>query len=297
VLRDAGVDVRYVDTGSARRALPALPALFGRHDLHVLHITRLARAAQLAPVFTLLPGRTALVAHSGSTATQLVLMGARRRRTILTALRAFDELWAVNREIRDLLPEALADRTTVVTPFDPAGLPASAQAARVPHMLVLSTNAGLAHYHARLGIEAARIVRATWPDAVLRILSYGRVGPELEELRRSVAAESWIDMPFDLSPAEVSSVLSRAGVFLRPTTWDGDSVIVREAVALGARVVASDSAPRPRGVELAPLDAAAFAEAVLHGGTASDGDGLVETTLATVALRSLAEGASDEPSG
>ena len=54
-------------------------------------------------------------------------------------------------------------------------------------------------------------------------------------------------------------MLAGAGVFLRPTSWDGDSVIVREALALGARVIASDLAPRPAGVELARLDPAEVA--------------------------------------
>ena len=78
----------------------------------------------------------------------------------------------------------------------------------------------------------------------------------------------------------MSAVLSRVGTFLRPTSWDGDSVIVREAQAAGATVVASDTAPRPAGVVLAPLDAEALAAAVTDGGPVSDGSGLAQTTLA-----------------
>lgn len=37
-------------------------------------------------------------------------------------------------------------------------------------------------------------------------------------------------------------------VFLRPTLADGDSLSVREALALGVQVVASDASPRPQGV-------------------------------------------------
>jgi glycosyltransferase involved in cell wall biosynthesis len=288
VLRAAGHDVSYVDTGSASRAARAVPSLWSRRSLHVLHITRLWRAAQLAPLLATLPGVKALVLHSGSTAGQLSAMTPSRRRAVLRVLRTFDELWVVNAAIRELLPPDLARRTTVVTPFDARGVAARGALERDPHALVLATNAGLPHYNAEAGVEAVRLVRAQWPDASLRVLAYGHQGPELEALRSAVAPLDWVDLSFDLSPEQVSTVLAGAGVFLRPTSWDGDSVIVREALALGARVVASDLAPRPRGVELAGLDPTEVAAAVLHGGRPSDGAGLVDTTLAEAASRALA---------
>ena len=288
VLRAAGHDVSYVDTGSATRAARAMPSLWRRRSLHVLHITRLWRAAQLAPVLATLPGVKALVLHSGSTAGQLSALSPRRRRVVLRVLRTFDELWVVNAAIRELLPPDLAGRTTVVTPFDARGVAVRGVTARDPHTLVIATNAGLAHYNATVGVEAVRLVRSEWPDATLHVLAYGHQGPELAELRSAVASLDWVEVSFDLSPERVSTVLAGAGVFLRPTSWDGDSVIVREALALGARVVASDLAPRPRGVELAGLDAEDIAAAVLHGGHVSDGAGLVDTTLAEAASRALA---------
>ena len=44
---------------------------------------------------------------------------------------------------------------------------------------------------------------------------------------------------------EIFPLFRRCDVFLRPTITDGDSVSVREALALGTPVVASDVAPRP----------------------------------------------------
>jgi glycosyltransferase involved in cell wall biosynthesis len=146
--------------------------------------------------------------------------------------------------------------------------------------MALATNAGLEHYNADLGVEVGRLVREQWPDLTVTILAYGNDGSELAGLRDRVAAEPWVTLSFDLAPEDVSAVLHRVGTFLRPTSWDGDSIIVREALASGARVVASDVAPRPRGVEVASLDAEALAGAVLRGGPLSDGTGLTETTLA-----------------
>jgi glycosyltransferase involved in cell wall biosynthesis len=46
------------------------------------------------------------------------------------------------------------------------------------------------------------------------------------------------------------SVMARSAVFIRPTFRDGDSISVREAVALGLPVVASNVGTRPESVLL-----------------------------------------------
>jgi len=51
----------------------------------------------------------------------------------------------------------------------------------------------------------------------------------------------------DLSSESFLRELSRCSVFVRPTFKDGDSVALREALALGKTVVPSDAAPRPPG--------------------------------------------------
>jgi glycosyltransferase involved in cell wall biosynthesis len=286
-LRAEGVEVVYVDTGSAPRALRAVPGL-RRRGLHLLHLTRLWRAMLLAPCFALLRGRTVLVLHSGSTSGQVARLPGWRRRALVVALHAYDEIWAVNDEIGAILPERLRSRVTVVTPFDASAAPVPSPFPREPHALALATNAGLPHYNATLGIEAVELVRRTWPDATLTVLAYGNDTEAVQDLRHRAGGSAWLTVAFDSPSAEVSAVLSRVGTFLRPTSWDGDSVIVREALAAGARVVASDTAPRPAGVVLAALTAADLARAVLEGGPVSDGSGLAQTTLAQAAHAALA---------
>lgn len=303
LLREEGHEVRYVDTGSARRALAAAPGLW-RRSLHVFHITRLWRAVVMAPLFAVLPGRSILVLHSGSTHLQLQRQSALLRAVTRLSLRAYDEVWAVSGQIREALPARLRDRvsvvrfpvavgpaaaTTAATTAEDAGATGPARAAgRDPHAVSVATNAGQWYYHADLAVEAVQQVRQEWPDATLRILAYGDDGADMARLRELVGGLPWVTLSFDAAPQEVASVLERSGVFLRPTAWDGDSLIVREAQGAGARVVASDTCPRAAGVELSALTAPAFAEAILRGGAVSDGAGLAETTMEQAALRSVA---------
>jgi glycosyltransferase involved in cell wall biosynthesis len=52
-------------------------------------------------------------------------------------------------------------------------------------------------------------------------------------------------------PHEVAlGVMRRANLFVRPTYFDGDASSVREALAMGVPVVASDTDHRPAGVLL-----------------------------------------------
>lgn len=51
----------------------------------------------------------------------------------------------------------------------------------------------------------------------------------------------------DLSAEDFHRELSRASMFIRPTLTDGDSIALREALAMKKRVVASDAVARPAG--------------------------------------------------
>lgn len=53
---------------------------------------------------------------------------------------------------------------------------------------------------------------------------------------------------YDLEPDEFNALLAETDIYVRPTYTDGDSVAVREALANGCRVVASDCIDRPDGV-------------------------------------------------
>ena len=68
----------------------------------------------------------------------------------------------------------------------------------------------------------------------------------------------------ELHRGQALALIAACDTFVRPTLADGDSVSVREALALGRRVVASDVGSRPAGVELVPAgDSVALAAALL----------------------------------
>ncbi len=281
-----GVTVRRVNTASAAEAARMLPRIWGRRSLHLFHITRLWRAVVLGPLFALLPGRTALVLHSGSTRRQVETMGGVLARVLRLALHAYDEIWAVNDEIGAVLPPALRTRVRVVAPYL---APVEGRSdSRDADLVTVATNSGEDHYGAGLALDAVERARRTRPELRLWVLAYGDDRPQLQALRSRVADLDWVRWSFNLTPDEVGEALAASAVFLRPTSWDGDALIVREALAAGARVVASDTAARPAGVELSALDAEAFAEALLAGGRPSDGTGLAGETSLEAARRALA---------
>jgi glycosyltransferase involved in cell wall biosynthesis len=288
-LREAGHEVRYVPTGSVPRAIRALPSLWRRRCLHMFHITRLARAVELAPIFALLPGRTVIVLHSGAVRRQVESQQPWGALLLRLSLRAYDQIWVVNADIGEALPDHLSERVHVVSPFVATYPPDASRPAREEHLLTVATNSGLAHYNAELAVDAVRVVRQEWPDARLWILAYDREGPELDRLRRQVAQLDWVELSLNLAPEDVMAALARSGVFLRPTDWDGDSIMVREALAVGTRVVASDVIPRPAGVELAGLSDQAMASAVVRSGRVSDGSGLASLTFVDAASAALGD--------
>jgi glycogen synthase len=78
----------------------------------------------------------------------------------------------------------------------------------------------------------------------------------------------------ELHRPQALALMAASDVFVRPTLVDGDSVSVREALALGRRVVATSVGNRPAGVRLVPpKDAAALAQALLEPAEAAAGGG------------------------
>ena len=73
----------------------------------------------------------------------------------------------------------------------------------------------------------------------------------------SSASAEHILVAGDVAHGQTLALLLRAGALLRTTRYDGDSISVREALALGTPVVATDTGMRPDGCFLVQVGSVA----------------------------------------
>lgn len=195
------------------------------------------------------------------------------------ALESFDELVAVSVEIQRSL-EAVVRRPVAVIPAylpatdEPRALSERAEAFVVGGVtLVMSGSRPSIDGHGRTiyGLETA-------------IEAFALLGERHRELRLAIFLASpprsrrearLVEMIVARAGAEdvrrrigmfygepLTAALRWAAVYLRPTVTDGDAVSVREALACGVPVLASDVVLRPAGVHTLALDPAVWAGAI-----------------------------------
>jgi glycosyltransferase involved in cell wall biosynthesis len=97
-------------------------------------------------------------------------------------------------------------------------------------------------YGIPLLIHAACSLHSRYPRLGLVL-----IGPEMPEKDGS---QGGLLITGSLPHPAVLGIMQRLDVFVRPTYFDGDASSVREALALGVPVVASDTDFRPKGVIL-----------------------------------------------
>jgi glycogen(starch) synthase len=201
--------------------------------------------------------RGVLTIHSGLCPGWLA-GSARRRALAALACAGYGRVVAVNAEIAGALADAgvPARRLAVLAPFSPALMApaepppplARFRAARGP--LFAAALAPGPTYGADVLLPAFAAVRERLPGAGLAVF-----GPGTASLR----GEGLLALG-EIPHGAALGVIAASDVFVRPTRADGDAVSVREALALGRRVVASAVGHRPAGCLLAPpADVAALA--------------------------------------
>lgn len=102
-------------------------------------------------------------------------------------------------------------------------------------------------------IELMLPLRKEFPGAGLIMIGSGSLE---SSLRESIAASSERDhilLCGDVNHDITVRVLTECDLMLRTTLYDGDSISVREALALKLPVIATDNAMRPEGVSLIPV--------------------------------------------
>ena len=135
-------------------------------------------------------------------------------------------------------------------------------------------------------IAALGQVRASRPRAGLIIIGSGSLEQSLRERIAASAASEHILLAGDVPHTETLVAIARCDLLLRPTEYDGDSVSVREALALGTPVLASDTGMRPSGVHLlGDREPATIArDAVRLAGRRTEGVRATDATDATANL-------------
>lgn len=230
----------------------------GRRFYHIATLVRLACRGATKRVLTV---------HSGSWIEFVSRGGWVRRAVIMRSLGMFDDIVCVNQLQRSVVERMVPPSTRVhvipaylAPPKYAADLLPSAVSDLIHKIDVLIVTSGYGtpiydyltvikavekvqeYLTLRVGLVIAtytRWDRHYW-DEVLRLLSRTRVA--------CVAVTN-------LDEREFIALLSKAMIYVRATLTDGDSVTIREAGALGVKVIASAVVPRPSGALLfAPGD-------------------------------------------
>ncbi len=219
------------------------------------------------------PGRMVTL-HSGMVPAYLAGLAWRRGLARL-ALASYQRVLCVNEEIRQAVAALglAAGRLEVAPaylatppPATPVPEPLEAWLAGCRPLLTATL-----FFRPEYGFEVllAALLRLKERHPGLGCLVMGSGEAEEEAAARAAAGElgDWVVLPGDLSHDLCLTLISRSDLFVRPTLVDGDALSVREALALGVQVVASDTGNRPPGsVLFTPGDErelAAVAEDVL----------------------------------
>lgn len=261
---DSGVPgVHYPRSASSLvRTLLSLPS-----DIIHLHLGGhlSGRLLALAAVCTSLPGRrSVLTFHSGGYPSSPAGRTASRGTLRGAVMRRFDRIIVVNRELEALFHRFGCEpgRIRVIRPHAHPDRAAAERETLEPRLesfrqahdpLLVSVNLLEPEYDIPLQIEALGSIRRTHPRAGLLVLGSGSLDSSIRQAAANADAAEHILVAGDVAHEQTLALLLRAGALLRTTRYDGDSISVREALALGTPVVATDTGMRPDGCVLFPV--------------------------------------------
>ena len=109
----------------------------------------------------------------------------------------------------------------------------------------------LPEYGIQLLVQAFGILRRAYPSLGLLVIGADDSARQQMNVPPELASALYFTGP--LPHDAVLATMSRLTVFARPTSTDGDSISIREALALGVPVVASQTDFRPGGVVTFPI--------------------------------------------
>lgn len=242
-----------------RSALALFRLLFTTHaSLLHLHLGGhlSGRVLGLAAACTLVPGRhSVLTFHSGGYPSSPAGRSARPMSLRGLVLRRFDAIIVVNDQQRAMFQRfgCSAERIHLIPPHSlsagsmaTATLPPDVERFYAAHSVILVAVGLLEQeYDLELQIDALPALRELHGDVGLLIVGSGSLDATLRRAAASSPAYDHIHFTGDLEHGATLTCIRRADALLRTTRYDGDSISVRESLAMGTPVVATRTGMRP----------------------------------------------------
>lgn len=240
--------------------------LFNRADAAVVHfhISAGSRFYLVAPMLLALTrgaAKRVLTIHSGSWIREFQRLSPGARWAVTKVLNTFDDIICVNHLQCNVLYQVVDTRLHVIPAFlppeptsEPEPVAARAFLENVDAVFVTS-GCGTELYDFLTVIEGVELAASKLQQRLgLVIVTYAYWDPKYWPLVTARAQSSSVAVSLleDLSPGEFVSLLLSATGYIRATVTDGDAVTIREAGALGLKVVASDATIRPEGTAVFP---------------------------------------------
>jgi glycogen(starch) synthase len=272
-LRGRGVEARVLDIGKGGRPAPdVIPVRsFTRFGLrlagflsagwtvHVHTSGNNPKSWMLAAAAGIPASRSprVITLHSGLLPDFLAASSARRA-FARAALAGYSRVIAVSEAVKEALTgcgvpaeKILVHPAFCASQVRPGPMTAAVEQVRARRQPLLA----MAHhpspvYGRMLMFRALRLLADEMPDIGLAVFGPGTRTPEFARDAREARVAAYLEDLGELDHEEALGLLSRCDAFIRPTTHDGDSISVREALALGVPCVASDVCARPEGTYL-----------------------------------------------
>jgi glycogen synthase len=203
-------------------------------------------------------GGCLLTLHSGMMPAYLKTGPKWRKQLAGIVCRCYSQVICVGSELREAVVSigTPIERTEIMPAYLPTGSPDGFVDPQLGtwiahHQPVLSTVLFFRpEYGFSLLVDAVVQLRHRCPSLGCLVMGSGEQFAEAKKLVRHAGLDNDILLLGDVNHGTCLELISRSDVFLRPTFQDGDSISVREALALGVPVVTSRVGSRPAGTIL-----------------------------------------------
>lgn len=247
-----------------------------REQIVHFHISAGANFYRVAPVLMLATSaarKRVVTIHSGSWQAEIEKMSSAPRRITLSLMSWFDEIVCVNKSQCEYLTPLVHTAVRTIPAFLPEArdvkntpLPDEVEAfLRDYERILVTSGSGVPLYDYETMIRSLNHLHVGRGGLGLVLATYGVWEQPYWNHIRQLANSSPVPVLLTdgLSPEQFVSLLARCHLFIRASLTDGDSVAVREAIAAGLQVAATNVVPRPPGTVLcAPQDEQALATAI-----------------------------------